>query len=191
MASRDSRVLLDMLVLDRRSGVPMHRQLYNALRDDIMAGRLKADTRLPATRALANELGVSRNTVITAYDALLAEGYLDSRVGSGSWVARLPRDAIRDRGKCPGAVPPTLSARGRLMTTQPRDRTTPGMVAFHPGYPEIAQFPFSTWARLIARHTRHAREDLFGYHLVRASETATAMLVVGTVQLLVRRLASH
>ena len=91
----DPRLLMDMLRLDRPSEVPLHRQLYDSLRVQILDGRLQADTRLPATRTLADDLGVSRNTVIAAYDALLAEGYLESRIGSGTWVATLPQDAMR------------------------------------------------------------------------------------------------
>ena len=157
---------MDMLRLDRPSEVPLHRQLYDSLRVQILDGRLQADTRLPATRTLADDLGVSRNTVIAAYDALLAEGYLESRIGSGAWVATLPQDAMRARARDGPLDLPALSARGQLMTTQPLDRTIPGKIAFHPGYPEIATFPFATWARLLALHTRHAREDLYGYHLI-------------------------
>jgi GntR family transcriptional regulator / MocR family aminotransferase len=161
-----SRLPLDMLVLDRSAGTPLHRQLYDSLRTQILEGRLKPRARLPATRELANELGVSRNTVIAAYDALLAEGYLDSVAGSGTRVAALANLPSRKRSEQEVPELPPLSARGRLMTTQPRERTTPGRIAFHPGYPEIESFPFPTWASLLAAHVRNAREDLFGYHMV-------------------------
>ncbi|WP_259666841.1 MULTISPECIES: rhizopine catabolism transcriptional regulator MocR [Rhizobium] len=156
----------DMLVLDREASVPMHRQLYEKLRSEILAGRLKADTRLPPTRLMAEDLGVSRNTVISTYDALLAEGYLESRSGSGTWVATLPADAVTARNALDKTGAPSLSSRGSRMAKQPRDRTTPGHIAFHPGYPEIKSFPFSTWARLLKRHTRYSQEDLYGYHWV-------------------------
>src|SRR5579871_5440380 len=144
---RSSRLLLDMLELDRTADLPLHRQLYNSLRSHVLDGRLPPRTRLPATRVLANDLGVSRNTVIAAYDALLAEGYLDSVAGSGTRVAMLPAPPARRRAERDTPELPQLSARGALMTTQPRDRTIPGRIAFHPGYPEIASFPFSTWSR--------------------------------------------
>lgn len=163
---RSSRLLLDMLELDRADDLPLHRQLYNNLRSHVLDGRLPPRTRLPATRVLANDLGVSRNTVIAAYDALLAEGYLDSVAGSGTRVAKLPAAPLRRRAEATAPELPHLSARGVLMTTQPRDRTIPGQIAFHPGYPEIATFPFSTWSRLLALNMRTVREDLFGYHLV-------------------------
>lgn len=160
------RLSLDMLSVDRRVREPMHRQIYAALRRSILDGRLKPNSLLPATRRLAEELGVGRNTVIAAYDALTAEGYLETRTGSGTWVVELPVAIAtrsedredRSRGR--------LSHRGRRMVDQLRDRTRPGSPAFHPGYPEIETFPFSAWARLVKRHARYASEDIFGYHWV-------------------------
>lgn len=157
---------LDMLALDPDASTPLYRQLYSSLRSHILDGRLQPGTRLPATRELANDLGVSRNTVIAAYDALLAEGYLDSLAGSGTRVAMLPdRPARAQKERHPPGLP-KLSSRGALMTSQPVDHTTPGRIAFHPGYPEIASFPFGTWSRLLASSMRNTREDLFGYHLI-------------------------
>ena len=65
---------------------PLFRQLYRALRTGILDGTVAPGTRLPATRALALELGVSRTTVLLAYEQLAAEGYLDGRRGSGSFA---------------------------------------------------------------------------------------------------------
>ena len=163
---RSSRLLLDMLELDRDAELPLHRQLYNTLRSHVLDRRSPPKTRLPATRVLADDLGVSRNTVIAAYDALLAEGYLDSVAGSGTRVAKLPAAPALGRADAEAPALPHLSARGVLMTTQLRERTIPGQIAFHPGYPEIPTFPFATWSRLLARNMRSVREDLFGYHLV-------------------------
>ncbi len=88
------------VALDRGSDVPLHRQLYEGLRDAVLGGRLRAGTRLPSTRALASELGVSRNTVMTAFLQLLAEGYVEGKVGSGTYVAdSLPDDLLRAQEK--------------------------------------------------------------------------------------------
>jgi GntR family transcriptional regulator/MocR family aminotransferase len=163
--ARACRLPLDMISLDRKAALPLHRQLYDGLRAHILDGKIPSGTRLPATRELAHDLGISRNTVIAAYDALLAEGYLESVAGSGTRVALLPpRPAPAPVGA--GSRLPPLSGRGELMATQPRDQTTPGRHAFRPGFPEIDTFPFATWARLVAANTRHTREDLFGYHLI-------------------------
>ena len=72
-----------LISLDPNASDSLSRQIYRALRDGILAGRLAGGLRLPSTRALAVDLGVSRNTVVTAFDQLLAEGYVESRVGRG------------------------------------------------------------------------------------------------------------
>jgi len=73
---------------------PLYGQLYTHLRTAILTGRLKQGMKLPSTRALAGELNVSRNTVLNAYQQLLAEGYLKSVEGSGTFVARVLPDLL-------------------------------------------------------------------------------------------------
>ena len=77
-----------LIALDPKASESLSRQIYRALRDGILAGRLVGGLRLPSTRALATDLGVSRNTVVTAFDQLLAEGYVESRVGRGTRVSQ-------------------------------------------------------------------------------------------------------
>ena len=74
--------------LDRRQGLT--RQLYEALRQRVLDGRLVSGTRLPASRDLAAALSISRNSVVRAYDQLYAEGFIEGRVGDGTYVAQLP-----------------------------------------------------------------------------------------------------
>src|SRR4051812_7046826 len=82
---------LPSIRLDATDEQPLHRQLYEQLSQAIRTGHLKPGTRLPSTRALANELGVSRMTTINAYRDLQAEGYLESEIGAGTVVApKLP-----------------------------------------------------------------------------------------------------
>ena len=76
------RLSLDILSVDRASDDPMHRQIYAALRRFILDGQIAAHTLLPSTRSLAEDLKVGRNTVIAAYDQLLAEGFIEARAGS-------------------------------------------------------------------------------------------------------------
>lgn len=84
------------VVLDRRGGRPLYRQIEKQFRDAIVDGRLRPGARLPPIRRLAEELEVGRITVITAYEQLAAEGYVAGRVGSGTRVAdRLPEEALR------------------------------------------------------------------------------------------------
>jgi GntR family transcriptional regulator / MocR family aminotransferase len=80
----------------RRSGRPLYRQIYEAIRTAILSGEFKPGKRLAATRALAKELGVSRTTVLNAYEQLFAEGYLDGKTGAGTFVAaELPDDLLK------------------------------------------------------------------------------------------------
>ena len=76
-----------LVKLTRGSGHPLRQQLEDALRQAVRAGRLKAGAKMPATRVLAADLGVSRRLVVEAYDQLLAEGYLTARRGAGTYVA--------------------------------------------------------------------------------------------------------
>jgi GntR family transcriptional regulator/MocR family aminotransferase len=113
------------IVLDANLDDPLYRQLYNGLRDAILTGRLAAGARLPATRALAAELAISRNTVLDAYAQLLAEGYVEGQVGSGTYVARsLPEELLHADGasegpamvnRPPPAVNRSISRRGALL----------------------------------------------------------------------------
>ena len=98
---------LDALTVDRAAAQPLHRQLYELLRSYILEGRLGAGSLLPATRYLAQRLGVGRNTVIAAYEQLLAEGYIEARAGAGTWVAALPQRAVQPAA---GASPPAWPA---------------------------------------------------------------------------------
>ncbi|MFN3792250.1 GntR family transcriptional regulator, partial [Massilia sp.] len=90
--------------LERATTTPLFRQLYARLKDAILHGRLAPGTRLPATRTLARQLQVSRQTVLAAYEQLTAEGYLRGGVGQGSFVdASLP--AVRPGPGRAGAAP--------------------------------------------------------------------------------------
>ena len=134
------------LPLDRSSGTPILRQIYQGLRRAILDGRLRPGQRVPSTRALAGELGVSRLPVLCAYDQLLHEGYLEGRTGSGTFVsAALPDDLLRS------AITPVVAAR-RGHSSPPRARDEGGLGPFRMSLPALDQFPHTVWARLVARH---------------------------------------
>src|ERR671927_666305 len=94
MERRASPDLLAHLPIDRRLAAPLHRQVYDALRRAILGGMLRPGQRVPSTRSLATELGISRLPVLTAYEQLLHEGYLEGRVGSGTYVCAAPPDSM-------------------------------------------------------------------------------------------------
>src|ERR1700735_1294112 len=87
--------ILPMIAVDRKAPKALHRQIYDAYRAAIADGSLRPTQRIPSTRVLASELGVSRFPVLNAYAQLLAEGYIESRVGAGTVVsASLPEQQM-------------------------------------------------------------------------------------------------
>src|SRR5258707_1296866 len=151
----------DLVAIDPASATPIARQLYASFRSSILGGRLPAGCALPPTRALAKELGIGRNTVIAAYEQLLAEGYLLSRAGSGTWVAPLNGHLVACR-----ATPERelfLSKRGELIASHPQPPRVHGRINLQPGFADKASFPFATWARLLARNARRRTDDNLGY----------------------------
>ncbi|MDK3018883.1 MocR-like pyridoxine biosynthesis transcription factor PdxR [Pseudodonghicola flavimaris] len=155
------------LSLERGSAQPMHAQLTEALRALLTRMQGLAGLRLPASRALAEELSVSRMTVTTAYDQLIAEGYLTTRQGSGTYVAdHLPHLAR----------PAPAPARRRPPPAEP----APGgdWLPFQPGLADPALFPHRLWARHLDRAWRApqaallGRPDLFGWPPLRAAISA-------------------
>jgi GntR family transcriptional regulator / MocR family aminotransferase len=151
-------LLLDVLSLVPGKG-PLHRQLYAQVRALITGGDLPAGALLPSSRSLAADLRVSRNTVTSAYDQLVSEGYLEPRDRTRPRVA----DVGPPSRQLPAAFV-TPSASGRLMLDQPRQRAEPGRVAFHPGTPDLSVFPLAEWRRLMARRLARSDSDLYGYH---------------------------
>ncbi len=118
---------------------------------------------------MASDLGVARNTVMAAFEQLVAEGYLQARVGSGTTVTSVAPDMLLNIAAAPAdsaAVGPTelsLSARGRVLAGTVRGVPDPNRRAFQPGLPAFDEFPFSTWSRLLVRHSRKPSPDLLGY----------------------------
>ena len=94
-----SLILADWLLqyLEKGSGEPITRQIYRLVQAAILAGRLATGAKLPSSRALAKELGVARNTIVEVYDQLLAEGYVESSAGSGTYIADTTPDRIEVR----------------------------------------------------------------------------------------------
>ncbi len=157
---------LATLQLDPAARVPMFRQLYEAVKQAILGGTIGTGTQLPPTRELAQQLGVSRQTVLNAYSQLMAEGYLSGTVGRGTFVSASLRIASA-RQNASTAAPRLLrplSARGEcFIGPQASLNSHEGAPkAFRIGMPGLDVFPFDVWARLEARRWRHTPHEL-GY----------------------------
>jgi GntR family transcriptional regulator / MocR family aminotransferase len=133
-----------MLVdVERDAELPLHEQVERSIRENIQAGRLAAGARLPSTRALARELGISRGVVSEAYGQLAAEGYLLIRQGAPVRVARTVQAArLRPQARS-------------LLPSFPYN--------FHPGTPDLAGFPRDRWLRSLRAAWRQAPIDAAGY----------------------------
>lgn len=155
---------------DPTSATPLVQQLAERLRVAMLSGVIGPGMRLPATRTLAHELGVSRTTVVGAFEQLIAEGYLVARTGAGTFVASvLPERALHasplpaaHRGA--GALR-ALSQRGQMLARTPA-HTSPDdgpPLPFRPGMPDTSLVPFEIWNRIAARLLRHTGGELLGY----------------------------
>jgi GntR family transcriptional regulator/MocR family aminotransferase len=172
MAKISTSLSFATLVLDQRADAPLYRQLYQALRQAILTGRLSPGTRLPSSRELAMELGVSRNTIVNAFEQLLAEGYVEGKIGAGTYVARtLPDELFHAPGGSPRSAAPSedgrsISKRGQRLlavpTLPPARRGEPR--AFQPGVPALDAFPFDLWRQLLTKHWRRPSRDVLSYN---------------------------
>jgi len=156
--------------LERTADQPLYRQLYQAIRQAILERRLRPGQRLPTTRALAEQLCISRSTVLLAFDHLLTEGYIDGRTGSGTFVSdRIPDELLRAAaaaGREAGAAGPVrLSQRARAMLQLPFQQRfdTENLRPFRPGVPALRDFPYDLWSRLLSRESRRLTMNDYGY----------------------------
>jgi GntR family transcriptional regulator / MocR family aminotransferase len=90
--------------LDRASRTPLSRQIYMQVRSAVLSGALRAGTRVPSSRAMASQLGVARASVVSAYEQLLAEGYVESRHGSGTFISGEVAGLTTRRRSAPRAI---------------------------------------------------------------------------------------
>lgn len=123
------------LEINRELMLSNAKQLENQLRDTILSGKLSAGDRLPPTRTLAKDLEIARNTVVQVYEQLIAEGYLESLEGSGTYVTNI--------GKLP--VPKTMPTNTKKNSVKERK----DIISFNAGNPDTSSFPKSKWANML------------------------------------------
>jgi GntR family transcriptional regulator/MocR family aminotransferase len=142
---------------------PKYRQVYDRIRQMILDGHLPAGSRLPASRLLAGDLQVSRNTVVAAFDQLTAEGYLEARRGAGTFVSGELPDVgpagPADLHPAGEGLVPHLSRRGEVLTRTRRVGSR-SVLPFATGMPALDVFPFDVWSRLLARSWRRPPAEL-------------------------------
>ncbi len=133
--------------LNRQSELPLRRQIYQALRDQIISGRLEAQIALPSTRELAKGLNVSRNTVCEAYEMLIAEGFAVSsqgaptRVSEGIQMDRMPE----------------------LISKEDPRPVRSFLTDFHTGRPDLRQFPRFLWQQMMNKAAEEITMEQYGY----------------------------
>ena len=167
------------IVLDRRQG--LSRQLYQALRMRVLDGRLSSGTRLPASRDMAAALSLSRNSVVRAYDQLYAEGFIESRVGDGTYVSQLPKLSTKistglplgfSTGLSTKTADTTVDSSSKVIHNGPFNRLESHHLpppksgpprAFRVGLPAFDLFPFDVWAKLQAGFWRNPERATLGY----------------------------
>lgn len=164
-----SSAITPIITVDRKAEKPLHRQIYDAYCAAIVGGLLRPGQRVPSTRGLAADLGISRIPVLSAYAQLLAEGYFESRVGTGTVVsislpdqpvlpvtrklhARAPLRSVRPLAEHP-SLPDSIE-------NAPRRR---GWGPFGVGQVAFDQFPFSVWNSLVTRHCRKTSARYLDY----------------------------
>ena len=158
---RSPALPFDLSGIHLQPGQGLARQLYQALRERILDGRLAGGTRLPASRELAALLGISRNTVTRALDQLYAEGYVNGRVGDGTYVAALTRHR---RAPVAAVTPAAASPAMQLLHNHHLAMPAAGAPrAFRIGVPAFDLFPFETWSHLQARFWRKPSLARLGY----------------------------
>ncbi|HEX5425841.1 MAG TPA: PLP-dependent aminotransferase family protein [Candidatus Acidoferrales bacterium] len=162
-----------IIAVDRKAAAPLYAQIYAAYRARILAGELRAGQQIPSTRELAAELGISRIPVLDAYAQLLAEGYFESRVGSGTFVSsslpdrRDARDDYKYKGRA--VLPPAQSGPRKVAARAkaiPRYERPPWILhrsAFNLSQPALEAFPFRVWSNLVARYARELQVGALYY----------------------------
>jgi GntR family transcriptional regulator/MocR family aminotransferase len=164
--------VVPMIAVQRKGEKPLHRQIYDAFRGMILERRLQPGQQIPSTRALADELGISRIPALGAYAQLLAEGYIESRSGAGTFVTSSLSDQFSGArpahfdGLRAGVVnDPSSDNISRVSGLLPVERTPwfPSAGAFSVGQIAYDHFPFRVWSDLVTHHARRVRASSINY----------------------------
>lgn len=166
---------IPFILLDgKNTARPFYRQIYESIRASILKGELSAKTRLPSSRNLAQNLGVSRITVVNAYEQLFAEGYLEGKTGAGTFVASKLPDELLHAAKTKlkniekkQNSPLNLSPFGEKLLAKEFDSARVQFATkfqpFQNGLTAIDEFPFEIWSRIAAKFHKNPPRSILGY----------------------------
>jgi GntR family transcriptional regulator/MocR family aminotransferase len=158
---------------NKNDSLPLYRQIYEAIQKGILSGKFVAKMQLPSTRFLAQNLGVSRITIVNAYEQLFAEGYLEGKTGAGTFVAsELPENllqikAVKENSKKSPELPLRLSDYGEKISNKNvstvRCLVQSTFRPFQNGLTAVDEFPFEIWSRIAAKYYKNPPRKLLGY----------------------------
>jgi GntR family transcriptional regulator / MocR family aminotransferase len=163
------------ILLDEKPNAPLYRQIYETIRRSILSGEFHAGRQLPASRLLAKQLGVSRMTVVNAYEQLLAEGYLESKTGAGTFVAEhLPEEflqasgfGLQERHEKRLRRKINFSDYGRKLAQNSniilRHHGATAILPFQHGVPALDEFPFGLWAKIAQKWQKNPPASILSY----------------------------
>lgn len=142
-----------LIPFEPSSPVPYYRQIYDGYRNAILSGQLRPGERLPSTRALATELGISRLPAVSAFEQLLHEGYIEGRQGSGSFVKETIPDELATVERVPARDVKAATVRA------PHSNFGP----FRVSLPALDRFPHALWSRIVARQAKGLTIETMAY----------------------------
>ena len=154
------RGIVALISVDRRVRKPLYQQIYDCFRHRIIRRELRAGELVPSSRWLARELRVSRLPVLNAYAQLLAEGYFESRVGAGTFIATSLPAQHRSLGAAAAKIDNTsrrISSRAAAMPPYERPVWAGSLGPFQVGQSDLHSFPMDIWSKLIARYSRRVQ----------------------------------
>ena len=168
MAKKSADLFLPAISFDRESAIPIHRQLYQSFSETILNGQLRPGMKLPSTRELSEQLRISRNTVMNAFEQLLADGFLEGRIGSGTYVTEQVPEQFRSPESSGSArrAPrnPHLSQIASELVNESRNMVTPaGLGAFRVSNPAVDLFPWTVWHRILGDCARRQSREQLSY----------------------------
>jgi GntR family transcriptional regulator/MocR family aminotransferase len=149
----DATIALLSVALDRTAGASLVRQLYSALRELILTRRIAPGAKLPSTRKLSRDLGVSRTVTLEAFGQLAADGFVETRLGSGHYVARL---RLPEGGEAPPVRVPDAEPEASIWRSTGRP--------FDPAWQAAELFPSQVWGRMLGRGWRRHQASALERH---------------------------